>query len=218
MTKAKSVRLNKPMREKFIAAVKRDSIGLRPKTGIWCTKWAEHVYDTYFRSLQPLIDKAPEWALHTVPSIYLRLPVKKYNKYAGRTTYGPEFVGLFFDLPHEIAMFSQRLLNGYGTNAKDFKMPTALDNDEITLQFIELQQQKEDWDGKHTELNNQLEELIMKLNTTEQLYKAWPGARKYAHCFPYIPNKVAGSVVTATEMDVSTTMMKATVTSQTKEN
>lgn len=213
MKGAKSVRLNNEMRDKFKKAVREDSLGERPQLRDFTKKLAPHVYKTYFEKYEQRVADAPGWACHSTKSLFILIPVEFAAGYSSKPT-----TMLSFKLPSRKIMFRQLKDEGYSYNNADRAGPVAGELDTVTVQYKEYLRQEKDWETKKQTLTEQLKKLIDPLNTTEQLYKAWPEAKKYSDCFPFIPKKIAKTEVSKMEMNITTKMMKATVTDLQQEN
>jgi len=205
----KSVRLNFNMRENFKDEVKADALGERPSISEWAEQWPRHqvLTSSFGPDLLKTFESLPAWMMKEVESYTIYI-CKEWNKGHAVT----------FHFESKQRLPTQTGYISTWSSACSIEAPLIKEDSVIGKSFIQLLQRQADWDTKYTALTKQLNELIDPLNTTIQLYKAWPEAIKYKKVFPYVPKKKAATTVSAMEMDVGLKMSKITVNPEVDEN
>ena len=196
-----SVRLNAKNRKLFLETVKKDVLGDRPKVVDWSKKWSARALDQLFGLDLLTFDAYPRWMMKGT---------KEYKAHMWDTK---EVVT--FDLVSSRQLPYQ---DNWAVYYHNMRGPTISKDSDMGRSYAAFMQVRKDWDDKTNALDAQIKSLITGLNTDLQVYAAWPGAKKYAACFPHKAKNYATTSVTAMEMDVGISMSKLNVKNEVEQN
>ena len=189
-----SIRLNNQSRQNFKQAAHDDIMPQYPGDDDFIAKWASRAWETYYAPHQELIDQLPS---------ELRTPTEIFHLFMENHEGKMERVD--FTAPENTNYVSLRVGQYYHDQARlHFTIP--VDHD-IGKAFIDHRKKQQEWREKSRALRMQLSQLIDGLNTTKQLYDAWPQAEKYAACFPRTEPQRGSTTVTSNQMEAAKRMM-----------
>lgn len=202
-TELRSIRLNSHLKQQFINRVMKENF---PGDSEPCLPSEDtSTGDALYQEVMDEFNEAknvPTWLL----------PNKSISKITILFTNGTKKEKRTFDLSGSKPWFEE---TGYWGNSGSI-IPTLPYDHEVNLKFTNAEQQKADWNEQRRELERKLRELIEPLNSTKQLFNAWPDAIEYKDVFP-IPDEpvsrrreVGRTDVTAEEMNMTLRMAKAT--------
>lgn len=202
-TELRSIRLNHNLKTRFIQRVLNATFPKDEEPEL--PSEDSSISDALYKEIMAEFKQAKD-----VP-LWLQ-PKKKISKIQILFTDGTKKEQRVFEFSKEKLWFED--VGYWGTGGSI--LPTLPYDHKVNLDFAEAEAQQRDWRQQRAELERKLYQLIEPLNSTKQLFNAWPDAIEYKDVFP-IPDEpvsrrreVGRTDVTAEEMNMTLNMAKAT--------